>query len=349
MLKHIDVFNYNSITSSSEARCYSLDFIRLVSLFLIILFHYNIQVISSGKAYAVIGWVNSRNIDMGQLGVGIFTILSGYSLMMSAQKKDFSILEFYKRRLVRIFPSFYIAYVISLIMVIIINGGITFQAHPLAFILTLIGFDGYFNYKITTFYLVGEWFLGAIISLYILFPILRKTILKLNHLSMLFFILISYFNHKFYSTIYEIDEWCNIFSLLVLFCYGIYANLYSSHANVFFNIIILIICLPFIIYPVIDYIIIFKFAFCISLFSLTLIILNVLPSFLKPSFIINIAGSGFQIFLVHHIIIAIMVSRFSPPIDIIDSFMQFGICLIFSISLGMILSKIEGLLFKRRH
>lgn len=349
MLKYINNAKYKRLPPPSEARCYSLDFIRSASLFLIILFHYNVQVISSGKTYAVIGWVNSRNIDMGQLGVGIFTILSGYSLMMSAQKKNFSILDFYKRRLVRIFPSFYIAYMTSLIIIVIINGGITFQASPLTFILTLIGFDGYLNYKVPTFYLVGEWFLGAIISLYILFPFLRKAVLKLKHFSMLFFILISYFNHKFYSYFYDIDEWCNVFSLLILFCYGIYANLYSSHRNLSFNIITLIMCLPFIIYPVSDYIMIFKFAFCISIFSLTLIIVNILPSFLKPSFISNIAGSGFQIFLVHHIIIAIVASRLSPPINIMDSLIQFSISIIISILLGMALLKIEGLLFRKKN
>ena len=35
-----------------------------------------------------------------------------------------------------------------------------------------MGLDGYFSYETETYYLVGEWFLGALIIIYMLFPII---------------------------------------------------------------------------------------------------------------------------------------------------------------------------------
>ena len=37
---------------------------------------------------------------------------------------------------------------------------------------TLFGLDGYLSYRIKTYFIVGEWFLGAIIIIYILYPLL---------------------------------------------------------------------------------------------------------------------------------------------------------------------------------
>lgn len=40
---------------------------------------------------------------------------------------------------------------------------------------SILGIDGYIaNWGVQTFFLVGEWFLGYIIIIYIIFPILRK-------------------------------------------------------------------------------------------------------------------------------------------------------------------------------
>ena len=48
------------------------------------------------------------------------------------------------------------------------------------FILTLIGMDGYLCPVVPNYYFLGEWFLGCIILLYILFPVLRLLLLKTN-------------------------------------------------------------------------------------------------------------------------------------------------------------------------
>ena len=40
-------------------------------------------------------------------------------------------------------------------------------------LLTLVGMDGYFNMFFPTFFLIGEWFLSAILILYALYPLLN--------------------------------------------------------------------------------------------------------------------------------------------------------------------------------
>ena len=51
-----------------------------------------------------------------------------------------------------------------------------------AFVWTLLGLDGYLNSIVPTFTMVGEWFLGAIIIVYLLFPLQYRLVSKpLSH------------------------------------------------------------------------------------------------------------------------------------------------------------------------
>ena len=63
-------------------------------------------------------------------------------------------------------------------ILLLIHQRLPTTAPPLTFFLTIIGFDGFLLYAIPNFYLVGEWFLGFIITMYILFPFLRYLFLK---------------------------------------------------------------------------------------------------------------------------------------------------------------------------
>ena len=45
-------------------------------------------------------------------------------------------------------------------------------------IVTLFAMDGYLRPYISTFYIIGEWFLGCIVLIYAIFPILRKCVNK---------------------------------------------------------------------------------------------------------------------------------------------------------------------------
>lgn len=84
--------------------------------------------------------------------------------------------------------------------------------------LTVVGMDGYFNYKTQTYYILGEWFLGAIILLYLLFPLLNELVDKNAPLVTVILIVAYVLMRK--ASFFEIDEFRNLISCLVSFAFG---------------------------------------------------------------------------------------------------------------------------------
>ena len=93
-------------------------------------------------------------------------------------------------------------------------------------LVTLTGFDGYVSiHGIPTFYILGEWFLGAIILMYLLFPLFRAALLKFPRLSLIaatvYFFLITYFYDRLpYSDV--VDGYHNAFVKLYEFFLGMF-------------------------------------------------------------------------------------------------------------------------------
>lgn len=159
-----------------RARLFYLDFIRALSLILIIIYHFdchlgfhNIKV--KHYLFPIVPYYMYADI-----GVSFFIIISGAALMYTYQD-DLKIKDYSIRRFKSVFPTFYVGYFFVFLYTFYINGSII----PLPkwrFLLTIIGMDGYLHLVVSGFYLVGEWFLGFIIILYILFPLLRKLLIR---------------------------------------------------------------------------------------------------------------------------------------------------------------------------
>jgi peptidoglycan/LPS O-acetylase OafA/YrhL len=150
-------------------RLFYLDCVRAIAILLIIISHYNvhlIRIVSDNYVFF------NPQIASG-IGVSLFIILSGSSLIISTEN-NFSILNFYKKRFFAIFPLFYITYLFWFVALLLIFKEYRFaDRNPFAFLFTILGLDGFFLYNIKTYYLVGEWFLGLILILYLLFPVVR--------------------------------------------------------------------------------------------------------------------------------------------------------------------------------
>lgn len=173
-----------------------LDAVRSISILLIIFFHYNCATVR----------IVSEDITLfdfykfaGNIGVSMFFILSGASLGISS-KKDFSILNFYKKRFLAIFPLFWTVYILFFIAGVIFIKPSHFQGiNPLMIVFTILGIDGFLLYKIPNFYLIGEWFLGCLLILYAFFPILRYLFFLNRFLLLLISFFLLFFLTKFYS------------------------------------------------------------------------------------------------------------------------------------------------------
>lgn len=117
------------------------------------------------------------NVYMGSFGVGLFFIISGASLMY-VYGDALDIRRFYKKRFWAIYPMFWIAYIAAFLFEFYVNKGLNLP-YPLSrFLLTGIGMDGYLGVYFPNYYLLGEWFLGCLILLYLIFPILRYGVKK---------------------------------------------------------------------------------------------------------------------------------------------------------------------------
>ncbi len=162
-------------------RIFYLDFVRAIATVAIILTHFNAlyvyNVTTPAPQKAVIT-LNVANIYIGAFGVSLFFIISGAALMYVYDNK-IEIPKFYKKRLMGIYPMFWMAFVFAAIYRYHLQGTLGSGAPIKNFIYTVLGIDMYVaNFGIVTFAQVGEWFIAVIIMMYLLFPLLRWAVKK---------------------------------------------------------------------------------------------------------------------------------------------------------------------------
>lgn len=168
-------------TGLKKNRIFYLDFVRAIATVAIILTHFNAlyvyNVMTPAPQKAVIT-LNVANIYIGAFGVSLFFIISGAALMYVYDNK-IEIPKFYKKRLMGIYPMFWMAFIFAAIYRYHLQGTLGSGAPIKNFIYTVLGIDMYVaNFGIVTFAQVGEWFIAVIIMMYLLFPLLRWAVRK---------------------------------------------------------------------------------------------------------------------------------------------------------------------------
>lgn len=163
-----------------KERLFYLDFVRAIAAISIVITHFNARYLYLNPPMpekAVITTTVS-NIYIGAWGVSLFFIISGAALMYVYEEKC-ELKVFYKKRFLNIYPMFWIAYFFAFCYLFYTNKMVPGVGAPkVNFLFTILGFDGLLAENIPTFYILGEWFLGAIILMYLIFPILRSGINK---------------------------------------------------------------------------------------------------------------------------------------------------------------------------
>ena len=199
-----------------------IDLIRVVSALGIVLHHYSREL--------AVQQVNTPHLfggdyatgNFGWLFVTVFFMISGMSLFANYSSIGIKeVLPFYKKRWLSIFPSFYFVWMYLYIGNVLTLGKFLYGGKIYCFIWTILGVDGYVNRVYPTYYLIGEWFLGAIIILYILYPLVLKllTIKKLWIVfSLLLVVLFELENHFAWGI--QTGPFRGIFSCLLSFCIG---------------------------------------------------------------------------------------------------------------------------------
>lgn len=314
---------HNSISgtdaqSVKKERIIAFDFIRAVCALGIIINHYSIE----SRNPLLIRFFYSFPSGTGSLGysiVTVFFILSG-ALLLYNHSDDQTILTFYKTRWRAIFPSFYVSYVICFFIVIVfLDRSFCLTRSVYTFPLTIIGMDGYFANAIRTWFVAGEWFIGAIIILYLLFPFIIRVY---RHSSVFVYLASSILFFLFLNlNMLEQNAFRNCFSCLFSFCFGMAVSQFQLYR---FKPAFLLSC--------------FVFIFCyfcplsingnllchlsgISLFF----ILYVLGDLIMRHPIVSLwvrrtAAISYEIFLVQHIIIRLFLKAWFPSNTISNLF-----------------------------
>lgn len=156
-----------------KGRMQSIDFLKGIAIIMVILVHSSQKIVGMPEIiYRITSW--------GETGCQLFFVLSGYLLTYSWQQRRRSIKEFYWSRWLSIGPAFYLAitfwvtvgyiqYFIDYTKGFPVNGSVSAIA---ANILLLNGLFADANNNVVP----GGWFIGALVILYLMYPILNKII-----------------------------------------------------------------------------------------------------------------------------------------------------------------------------
>ena len=197
----------------NKERDNSIDLIRAVCALGIVLFHFY----GLTKAPLPRLFYEHANGSVGNTLVNIFFMISGYVLYQRHRQIP-DLKTFYKKRFISIYPMFYMVFLAVYLYVSVSKQNFLYGGHPAKLLLTVLGLDGYLLYRIPNYYQVGEWFLGAIILLYALYPLILKVFRRSEALMLAI-------SAAFYATVfipgaYIISPSTNLFSCLISFVLG---------------------------------------------------------------------------------------------------------------------------------
>lgn len=181
----------------------------------IIIFHYFCH--SKGKFKLLYSTANS---SWGYLFVISFYSISGNVLYYNYSKIQ-SLKTFYFKRWKSIFPSYYICFTYFFIKNVFKYHKLFYNGHWSRLIFTIFGMDGYLGYRFKTYSLVGEWFLGSIIVLYILYPLLAWIMNK--NILIIHFIVLSFYPLMYLTNFFIISNDRNIITCIYSFYFGMLA------------------------------------------------------------------------------------------------------------------------------
>ena len=258
-----------------------IDSIRGISVILVILYHTNIKI-----------------FDGGYIGVDIFFVISGYLIsniiIDDYEKKQFSIINFYERRIRRILPALFFIYLIT----IIFSSVLLYPDFLISFSKSLIS-SFFFISNFFFIFETGYFSTNAIVQ-----PLLHTWSLSIEEQFYLFFPLFFIFTYKnnifFYACIF-----LTILSFIICYTLGFHfrnANFlfsFSRFWQIFVGILITILLRnnKFKLNSFFNNILTF-FGFILIIISLYLCNKNYFPQFIYPGLLSLIPISGISLILI---------------------------------------------------
>lgn len=232
-----------------KKRVFYMDFIRAVATMIIIIFHFNISVLGRQISNFSIFKNDFANGNLAYIGVPMFFILSGAALMYS--NSEFDIKKYVKKRVYATYPMFWLAYILVLFYYFFRYKTIHPFSQPtnrLSIVLTVLGLDGYTSNICINYYLIGEWFLGCIILMYILFPVIKYGVDKYPKLIWIP-VIGCYLVFTFYYP-FQLIQSQNVLTRLPEFLIGMYIGKYLKKFDIKIFVVAFLILLIMIFIPI---------------------------------------------------------------------------------------------------
>lgn len=292
----------------------SLDLVRCVACILIVVYHFFVEQkdISFG--------ISSSNNSLGGLAVSLFFIISGAALYLSMSKGDnrFHAGTYIYKRFKAIYPAFWTAYIIAFLYNFFVAGQIDPSIPIHRIWMTITGMDGLFLYTVPNFYLVGEWFIGAIIITYMYYPLVKYLIDRFP--KVMWIVVLVLFIVYVQTYCYQMEFRHNPFSFVIEVVFGIYYAKYIIKENRYDKIGRIIVFVASVV--VFVFLLLFYFeneyirAYAMKIMGISLFLIIVQLKFIMNNAVVskivsNISDNSYCIFLVHHFIAVKLIMRFS--------------------------------------
>lgn len=325
----------------------NIEFMRAVCALGILIYHFSAHV-SSPLNFMMMyanGNVSGALID-------VFLIISGAMLYLN-NTEIASLKEFYYKRFKSLYPPFYIAFgCFFLYRVFRFKRFFYLDCSPFTLILSLLGLDGYFSSYAPNYYILGEWFLGAIIILYLVYPVLLYGIRKYPVVTTLL-VFSAYAGIIFYNVFQTSLK--NIFSCMMSFYVGmllqkherLIKNYFVFGVSALIGVILAVYRLPFITNPEnVSFKNVMNHLMGLCLF----ITLYHVGSFITRVRLIQkitdyLGSLSYPVFLLHHQIILITVGIYNPTATV-DYFIILGAVITVTLILSFALKTVTRFLLK---
>lgn len=330
---------------ATKQRLYGVDFIRAFCAVGIICFHYYCHNACEFKIFYLQpygGW--------GDIFVAMFFAISGGMLYYNYEKID-SLKIFYLKRWKTIFPAFYIAFFFVWLDKLYHTGDFFYGGDIRKILLSVLGMDGYFAYREPNYYLIGEWFLGAIIMLYILYPLLLFIIKRFEFIFLIILFALLVWEDK--SSIFMVSSWCNMISCMFSFYVGMicFKHIkYMENKWVFIGSILLTVIMYCKLLPLNGIIAEHILAVPIMILSYNIGKFLTKNKFIKW-LICALSSVSYEMFLLQHVIV-LKVLQFRNLISIKGSlfylFVTILLVIVYSEVLHLVVNKVNGMKLMKR-
>lgn len=325
----------------------NIDIIKIISALGIVTFHFAIPSVSFLHDQTSI-----NGYSWGHILVVFFFIASGFVLYCKYGKKEYSIMSFYKKRVISLFIPFWLVWFYEYYRYVCAYRELFYNGKPYYILLSLIGFDGYlYDYFPNNYYYTGEWFLGAIILCYILFPLLLY-LYKISKRWIVLMIVILFYIQSRHNLLTKMDSFRNPICCILFFVIGfLIAEILKPEQKKKKHIIVLSLSLLFIMLllspisiPILSYLE-KMLILSIAMFFVFYYAADLLPEKLKKWG--GILGKyTYPFFLLQHIIVSRIINIYNPS-KIIPTFIILSIIIVITFIFSWVVLLVSNAIIDR--